>query len=116
MEFDIGYGLVTHRGAGMLTTYGGLSMAEPDSRGVRLGGRIELGEWIDLSVKGERTTQAAVPNTRSSSTATSAGSSASNLLQRGERFFAPPPRFNSTPPNPLLRITSGAGSHALPGS
>ena len=47
VEFDIGYGLVTHEGAGLLTTYGG----------VWLGGRIELGEWVDLSVKGERTTQ-----------------------------------------------------------
>ena len=29
----------------------------PGRRGVRLGGRIELGEWIDLSLEGERTTQ-----------------------------------------------------------
>ena len=57
VEFDIGYGLVTYEGAGFLTTYGGVSMAGPDSRGMRLGGRIELGEWIDLSVEGERTTQ-----------------------------------------------------------
>ena len=57
MEFDVGYGLVTYEGAGFLTTYGGVSMAGPDSRGMRLGGRIELGEWIDLSVEGERTTQ-----------------------------------------------------------
>ena len=41
----------------MLTTYGGLSMAGPQSHGYRLGGRVELGEWIDLSVEGERTTQ-----------------------------------------------------------
>ena len=41
----------------MLTTYGGLSMAGPRSHGYRLGGRIELGEWIDLSVEGECTTQ-----------------------------------------------------------
>ena len=57
VEFDMGYGLVTHEGAGLLTTYGGLSMAGPDRRGGRLGGRIELGEWVDLSVEGERTTQ-----------------------------------------------------------
>ena len=56
-EFDIGYRLVTHEGAGLLTTYGGVLMARPDSRGVRLGGRIELGEGVDLSVEGERTTQ-----------------------------------------------------------
>ena len=40
----------------MLTTYGGLSLAGPDSRGVCLGGHA-LGEWVDLSVEGERTTQ-----------------------------------------------------------
>ncbi len=57
VEFDVGYGLVTHEGAGLLTTYGGVSMAGPQSHGYRLGGRIELGEWIDLSVEGERTTQ-----------------------------------------------------------
>ena len=57
VEFDLGYGMVTHEGAGLLTTYGGLSMLGPGSHGVRLGGRLALGEWIDLSVEGERTTQ-----------------------------------------------------------
>ena len=57
VEFDVGYGLVTYESTGLLTTYGGLSMAGPGSRGYRLGRRIELGEWIDLSVEGERTTQ-----------------------------------------------------------
>ena len=51
VEFDVGYGLVTHEGAGSLTTCGGVSMVRLDSRGVRLGGRI------DLSVEGERTMQ-----------------------------------------------------------
>ena len=49
---------MTHEGAGLLTTYGGVSMAGLQSHGYRLGGRIELGERIDLSVEGERTTQA----------------------------------------------------------
>ncbi len=57
VEFDLGYGMVTHEGAGLLTTYGGLSMLGPESHGVRLGGRLALGEWVDLSVEGERTTQ-----------------------------------------------------------
>ena len=57
VEFDIGYGLVTHEGAGLLTTYGGLSLSGPDSHGIRLGGRIALGAWVDLGVEGERTTQ-----------------------------------------------------------
>ena len=56
VEFDVGYGLVTHEGS-LLTPYSGLSLAEPDGHGGRLGGRIELGERVDLSVEGERTTQ-----------------------------------------------------------
>ena len=31
--------------------------AGPGKRGVRLAGRIELGEWIASSLEGERTTQ-----------------------------------------------------------
>ena len=57
VEFDVGYGMVTHEGAGLLTTYGGVSLLGPDRHGVRLGGRIALGAWVDLSVEGERTTQ-----------------------------------------------------------
>ena len=38
-----GYGLVAHEGAGRC--------------GIRLGGRIGLGEWIDPSLEGERTTR-----------------------------------------------------------
>lgn len=49
LEMEWGYGLVP--------PYGGLSMTRPGRRGVRLGGRIELGEWIDLSLEGERTAQ-----------------------------------------------------------
>lgn len=56
VEFDIGYGVVTYKGTGLLTTSSGVSMAELDSRGVR--GQIELGEGIDLSVEGGGTTQA----------------------------------------------------------
>ena len=53
-ELDLGYGLATHDGAGLLTTYGGLSIAGPGSRGYRLGGRLEMGESMDLSLEGER--------------------------------------------------------------
>ena len=53
----MGYGMVTHERAGLLTTYGGLSLMGPHSHGVRLGGPIALGVWVDLSVEGERTTQ-----------------------------------------------------------
>ena len=57
LKMEWGYGLVTHEGAGLVTPYGRLSMTGPGRRGVRLGGRIELGEWIDLSLEGERTAQ-----------------------------------------------------------
>lgn len=53
VEFNIGYGLATHEGTCLLTTYGGVSVVRPDRRGVR----TELGEWTDLSVEGECTTQ-----------------------------------------------------------
>ena len=75
VDLDMGYGLVTHEGAGLLTTYGGVLPSGPQSYGYRLGGLVELGEWINLSVEGERTTQAAAPHTKSPSTATWGGNS-----------------------------------------
>ena len=57
IELDLDSGLVTQEGAGVLTTYGGPSMAGPQSHGYRVGGRIELGAWTDLSVEGARSTQ-----------------------------------------------------------
>ena len=57
VEFDVGYGVMMHEGTGLLTTYGGVSTSGPASHGYRVGGRIELGEWVDLSVEGERTTR-----------------------------------------------------------
>ena len=57
VEPGLGYGMVTHEGAGLLTTYGGVSLMGRHSHGVRLGGRIVLGAWGDLSGEGERTTQ-----------------------------------------------------------
>jgi len=44
-ELDLGYGLATH---------GGFSIAGPSRRGYRLGGRIAVGESVDLSLEGER--------------------------------------------------------------
>lgn len=74
VEFDTGYGLVTHEGAGLLTTYGG----------VWLGGCIELGEWVDLSVESERTTQS--------------GGSTHQVALYGQ-CLPPPPRWT---PHPCL--------------
>ena len=55
---DLGYGLATHEGVGLLTTYGGVSAVEQGAPGLRLGSRIEIGEWIDVAVEGERAAQA----------------------------------------------------------
>lgn len=52
-----GTGWSRTRGRGPVTQYGGLSMTGPGWRGVRLGGRIGLGERVDLSLEGERTTR-----------------------------------------------------------
>ncbi len=57
-ELDLGYGLATHEGAGLLTTYGGVSAAGQGTAGYRLGSRIEIGEWIDVAVEGERAARA----------------------------------------------------------
>ena len=57
VEFALGYGRVTHEGLGLLTAYGSVSLAGPGSHGVRVGGRTALGEWVDLSVESEHTTQ-----------------------------------------------------------
>ena len=89
VEFDVGYGLGLHEGTGLLTTYGGLSLAGPDSHGVRVGGRIELGQWVDLSVEGERMTQGGTTDHQVALYA---------LLSRRPS-----------------RITSAAGSNLLPG-
>ena len=102
VEFDMGYGLVTHEGAGLLTTYGGLSMAGRGIHGVRLGGRIELGEWIDLSVEGECITRPAVPNTKSPSTATSAGKPAGQMSPK----TLPPRKGRELPTSSLIFLRS----------
>ena len=54
LEVEWGYGLVAPEGAGMVTPYGGVSLGGPGVRGYRLGGRIEVGELMDLTVEGER--------------------------------------------------------------
>ena len=50
----VGYGLTTHEGRGLLTSYGGISLAQAGPRGYRLGGRMILGEAVALSVETER--------------------------------------------------------------
>ena len=57
LELDLGYGWVTHEGAGLLTTYGGVGMAGPDARDYRLGVTSAVGDCVDLSMEGARETR-----------------------------------------------------------
>ena len=57
LELDLGYGWVTHEGAGLLTTYGGVGMAGPDARDYRLGVTSAVGDCVDLSMEGARATR-----------------------------------------------------------
>ena len=116
VEFDVGYGIVTHEGLGLLTTYGGVSMLGPDRHGIRLGGRIELGAWVDLSVEGERTTQDGDADHQVALYGHLGWWPTAEplpLLRRDEKSFAPTPPIQYR--IPTSRITSGAGSHPLPG-
>ena len=54
LEFEWGHGLVSHEETGAVTPYGGMSLGTPGVRGYRLGGRVEVGESMNLNVKGER--------------------------------------------------------------
>ena len=54
VDLEVGYGLTTHEGRGLLTSYGGVSLAQAGARGYRLGGRMMLGEALALSVETER--------------------------------------------------------------
>lgn len=54
VDLEVGYGLTTHEGRGLLTSYGGVSLAQVGARGYRLGGRMMLGEALALSVETER--------------------------------------------------------------
>ena len=54
VDLKVGYGLTTHEGRGLLTSYGGVSLAQAGPRGYRLGGRMMLGEAVALSVETER--------------------------------------------------------------
>ena len=61
----------------------------------RLGGRIELGAWIDLSVEGARSTQgggAAPQGALDDNLGWQAPPLSPALLRRGEKSFALPPR------------------------
>ena len=54
LDSELGYGLGTLGGHGLLTPYGGFSLAGEGSQRYRIGGRFEIGSSLNLSLEGER--------------------------------------------------------------
>ena len=54
LDSELGYGFGALGGHGLLTPYGGFSLADQGSRRYRIGGRFEIGPSIDLSLERER--------------------------------------------------------------
>ncbi len=54
LEAQFGYGFTPFGGAGVLTPYGGVSVAREVARGYRLGGRLAVGRAATVSLEAER--------------------------------------------------------------
>ena len=54
LEAKLGYGLSALGGQGLLTPYGGFSLAGEGAQSYRIGGRFEIGTAFSLSLEGER--------------------------------------------------------------
>ena len=54
IEAELGYGLPAFDGAGLVTPYSGVAFANGGERRYRVGGRLDLGTGIDLSLEGSR--------------------------------------------------------------
>ena len=54
LDSELGYGFDALGGRGVLTPYGGLSLAGEGAQSYRFGGRFGLGSALDLSLEGER--------------------------------------------------------------
>ena len=54
LDSELGYGLSALGGDGLLTPYGGFSLAGEGSQSYRLGSRFEIGSAFNLSLEGER--------------------------------------------------------------
>ena len=65
LDLDVGYGVVTHEGGGLLTPYGGVSMGGPGRRGYRLGSRMKLGQAMALGLEGQHETRSGGGRTNS---------------------------------------------------
>ena len=54
LSLDVGWGLPTHGGAGLLTPYAGLSMAGSEMRDYRMGARMKTGSRMSMGLEGRR--------------------------------------------------------------
>ncbi len=54
VKFDVGYGMETRGSGWLVTPYSGVSIMGEEEREYRLGGKVGVGEWMDISLEGER--------------------------------------------------------------
>ncbi len=54
VKFDVGYGMETRGSGWLVTPYSGISIMGEGEREYRLGGKVGVGEWMDISLEGER--------------------------------------------------------------
>ena len=64
LDADIGYGFRILGGRGLLTPYGGLTLAGARAQRCRIGGRFELGRSAELRLEGERREASSAPEHR----------------------------------------------------
>ena len=115
VEFDIGYGLVTHGGEGLRTTCGDVSLAGPDSRGVQLSRRTKVDEWVARASRANAPCRATACTTESPSTVTWADDDSSFLRWTGRKIFRPAV-FDFLEPGVLSFSVGAAGATIFPTS
>ena len=63
LESELGYGVAVFEGHGVLTPYGGFAFTGNETRQYRLGARLGMAQWLNLSLEGTRR-DATGPRTR----------------------------------------------------
>ena len=54
LESELGYGVAVFEGHGVLTPYGGFAFTGDETRQYRLGARLGMAQWLNLSLEGTR--------------------------------------------------------------
>ena len=54
LESELGYGVAVFEGHGVLTPYGGFAVTGQETRQYRLGARLGMAQWLNLSLEGAR--------------------------------------------------------------